>query len=34
MGAMSKNARTGLILASIAAAWFVGVILKYWVLGG
>lgn len=33
MMALSKNARTGLILASIAAAWFVGVIVKYWLLG-
>jgi hypothetical protein len=33
MMALSKNAKTGLILASIAAAWFVGVILKYWLLG-
>ncbi|MDH4093556.1 MAG: cytochrome oxidase small assembly protein [Betaproteobacteria bacterium] len=31
---MSKNARTGLILASIAAAWFLGLILKYWIMGG
>jgi hypothetical protein len=30
---MSKNARTALILASIAAAFFVGVIAKYWLLG-
>ena len=29
---MSKNARTALILASIAAAFFVGVIAKYWLL--
>ena len=34
MAAVSRNAKTGLILASIAAAWFVGVIVKYWVLGG
>lgn len=34
MTALSKNAKTGLILASIAAAWFLGVILKYWLLGG
>jgi hypothetical protein len=34
MLALSKNAKTGLILASIALAWFLGVILKYWVLGG
>jgi hypothetical protein len=31
--ALSKNAKTGLILASIALAWFVGLILKYWVMG-
>jgi hypothetical protein len=30
---MSKNARTALILASIAAAFFIGVIAKYWLLG-
>jgi len=30
---VSKNARTGLVLASIAAAWFVSLILKYWVAG-
>ena len=29
---MSKNLRTGLILASIALAFFVGVIAKYWLL--
>ena len=34
MAALSRNAKTGLILASIAAAWFVGVIVKYWVMGG
>jgi hypothetical protein len=34
MMALSKNARTGLILASIALAWFVGLIIKYWVMGG
>jgi len=34
MAALSKNAKTGLILASIAAAWFIGVILKYWLMGG
>ncbi len=34
MMALSKNAKTGLILASIALAWFVGVIIKYWVMGG
>jgi len=31
---MSRNAKTGLILASIAAAWFFGLILKYWVMAG
>lgn len=31
--ALSKNAKTGLILASIALAWFVGVIIKYWMMG-
>jgi hypothetical protein len=31
---LSRNAKTGLILASIAAAWFVGLILKYWATGG
>jgi hypothetical protein len=31
---VSKNARTALILASIAAAFFVGVIAKYWLLDG
>lgn len=29
---MTKNARTALILASIALAFFVGVIAKYWLL--
>jgi hypothetical protein len=29
---VSKNLRTGLILASIALAFFVGVIAKYWLL--
>ena len=28
--ALSKNAKTGLILASIALAWFFGVMIKYW----
>jgi len=32
--ALTRNAKTGLVLASIAAAWFLGVILKYWLLGG
>ncbi|MGD9951293.1 MAG: cytochrome oxidase small assembly protein [Burkholderiales bacterium] len=30
--ALSKNAKTGLILASIALAWFVGVMIKYWIM--
>lgn len=34
MMALSKNAKTGLALASIAAAWFLGLILKYWIMGG
>ena len=34
MTALGKNAKTGLILASIAAAWFLGVIFKYWWMGG
>jgi hypothetical protein len=29
---MSKNARTALILASIALAFFVGIIAKYWLM--
>jgi hypothetical protein len=29
---MSRNARTALILASIALAFFVGTIAKYWLL--
>jgi hypothetical protein len=31
---VSKNARTALILASIALTFFVGVIAKYWLLNG
>jgi hypothetical protein len=30
---VSKNARTALILASIALAFFLGIIAKYWLLG-
>jgi hypothetical protein len=30
---MSRNLRTALILASIALAFFVGIIAKYWLLG-
>jgi hypothetical protein len=29
---VSKNARTALILGSIALAFFVGIIAKYWLL--
>jgi hypothetical protein len=31
---VSKNARTALVLASIALAFFVGIIAKYWLLNG
>jgi len=31
---LSRNAKTGLILATIALAWFLGVIVKYVVMGG
>lgn len=30
--ALSKNAKTGLILASIALAWFFGLMIKYWIM--
>jgi hypothetical protein len=29
---LSKNAKTALILASIALAFFLGIIAKYWLL--
>ncbi|HEV3007618.1 MAG TPA: cytochrome oxidase small assembly protein [Burkholderiales bacterium] len=29
---MSRNARTALILASIALAFFLGIIAKYWLI--
>ncbi|HJT61525.1 MAG TPA: cytochrome oxidase small assembly protein [Burkholderiales bacterium] len=29
---MTKNAKTALILASIALAFFLGIIAKYWLL--
>jgi len=29
---VSKNAKTGLILATIALAFFLGIIAKYWLL--
>jgi hypothetical protein len=31
---MSRNAKTALVLASIAMTTFVGIILKYWLLNG
>jgi hypothetical protein len=31
---VSKNARTALIVASIAAAFFLGIIAKYWLVNG
>jgi hypothetical protein len=31
---LSKNAKTALVLASIAAAFFFGIIAKYWMLNG
>ena len=31
--ALSKNARTGLILATVALAFFFGIILKFWLMG-
>jgi hypothetical protein len=31
---VTRNARTALILASIALAFFLGVIAKYWLLNG
>jgi len=30
---LSRNARTGLLLAAVAAAFFFGVILKFWMAG-
>jgi len=30
---MSRNAKTGLILATIALLFFLGYIAKYWLLG-
>ncbi|HKU47383.1 MAG TPA: cytochrome oxidase small assembly protein [Burkholderiales bacterium] len=30
---MTKNTKTALILASIALAFFLGIIAKYWMLG-
>jgi len=31
---VSKNARTALIVASIALAFFLGIIAKYWLVNG
>jgi hypothetical protein len=31
---VSKNAKTAFILASIALAFFLGIIAKYWLLNG
>jgi hypothetical protein len=33
-GRRRSNVRTALVLASIAAAFFVGVVLKHWLFGG
>jgi hypothetical protein len=33
-GEVSKNAKTALVLASIALAFFAGIIAKYWLLNG
>jgi hypothetical protein len=30
---MSRNLRTALILASVALAFFVGIIAKFWLMG-
>jgi hypothetical protein len=30
---MSQNAKTALVLASIALATFLGIVAKYWLLG-
>jgi hypothetical protein len=32
MMALSKNAKTGLVLAAIALAWFIGLMIKYWII--
>ncbi|MGQ0652661.1 MAG: cytochrome oxidase small assembly protein [Betaproteobacteria bacterium] len=31
---MSRNAKTALVLASVACAFFLGIIAKYWWLNG
>jgi hypothetical protein len=30
---VSKNAKTALVLATVALAFFLGIIAKYWLLG-
>jgi hypothetical protein len=30
---LSKNTKTGLILATVALVFFIGIIAKYWLLG-
>ncbi|HYL23018.1 MAG TPA: cytochrome oxidase small assembly protein [Burkholderiales bacterium] len=30
---MSKNARTALVLATVALAFFLGIIAKFWLIG-
>ena len=30
---MSKNARTALVLATVALAFFLGIIAKFWLMG-
>jgi hypothetical protein len=32
-GEVSKNAKTGLILATVALVFFFGIIVKYWLMG-
>lgn len=33
-GARANNVRTALILLSVAAAFFAGIVIKYWLFGG
>ena len=33
-GARGNNLRTALILLSVAAAFFAGIVIKYWLFGG
>jgi hypothetical protein len=30
---VSRNAKTALVLATVAAAFFLGIIAKYWLMG-